>query len=147
MLAEENVGGSPSAFAWSNKLNLPRTSQHFLSSILHQAQVIALDKELMDRIRHAKNELESVVRDNIYTLKPTFIPVVTDPLPDHLGNRRPYGPAIQCHRKLCTRSLASPRNQLGSFALLRTPENRPRAKFFSEILGRKFILIRSLIEG
>jgi hypothetical protein len=128
-------------------LDLPRTPQHFLGSILDQAQVVALNKELMDRIRHAENELEPVVRNNIYALKPTFIPVGTDPLPDHLGNRRPYGPAIQCHGKLCTRSPASPRSRPGSLTLLRTAENLPRAKFFSEILGRKFILIRSLTEG
>ena len=71
----------------------------------------------MDWIRHAEDELEAVVRNNIYALKPTFIPVGADPLPDHLGNRRPYGSAIQCHRKLCTRFLASPRSQTRQFDL------------------------------
>ena len=115
-MSEPSPSAVPGAINWIFRGLL----QNFLRGILHQSQIVALDKELMNRIRHAKNELETVVGNNIYPLKPTFVSVGADPLPDHLGNRRPYGSAIQCHRKLCTRFLASPSSQTRQFDL---PQN------------------------
>ena len=105
------------AGARSDKLDFAWTPEHLLGGILDQPQIVAFDEELMDRIWHPKDQLEPIVGNDVNTLKPSLISVGADPLPDHLGNRRPYVSAIQCHRKLCTRFQAHPISQTRQFDL------------------------------
>ena len=61
-----------------NKLDLPRTAEHFRSRFLNQSQIIALDKELMDAIGNSENKFEPVIGNDIHALKPAFVSVRAD---------------------------------------------------------------------